>query len=134
MNLLQNGIRHTSAGGAIAVVARARGGVRGRPAEVLVQVVDTGEGIAPGDLPHIFEPTFRGEASRARTDGVCGSAGAGLGLAIARGIVAAHGGAMWADSPVPTETREAIAALADGVPLPHHARGAVVSFTLPAER
>ena len=54
---------------------------------VEVTVSDTGEGIRAEDLPHIFESFYRGEKSRSRATG-----GAGLGLAIARGIVQAHGG------------------------------------------
>jgi len=50
-------------------------------------VTDTGPGIAPRDLPHLFEPLYRGEASRNRETG-----GAGLGLAIAQRILRAHGG------------------------------------------
>ena len=60
---------------------------------VQVEIADSGEGIAPGDLPHIFEPFYRGEKSRARNGG-----GAGLGLTIARGIVEAHGGTICATS------------------------------------
>ena len=50
-------------------------------------VTDTGPGIAPRDLPHLFEPLYRGEASRNRETG-----GVGLGLAIAQRILRAHGG------------------------------------------
>jgi two-component system sensor histidine kinase BaeS len=60
---------------------------------VLVEVADSGEGIAPEDLPWIFDRFYRGEKSRSRATG-----GAGLGLAIARGIVEAHGGRIWAES------------------------------------
>ena len=54
---------------------------------VEVCVSDTGEGIRADDLPHVFESFYRGEKSRSRSTG-----GAGLGLAISRGIVHAHGG------------------------------------------
>jgi signal transduction histidine kinase len=54
-----------------------------------VAVEDTGEGISPEDQPHVFDRFFRGERSRSRDTG-----GAGLGLAIARGIVEAHRGTL----------------------------------------
>jgi signal transduction histidine kinase len=93
-NLLQNAIRHTPAGGTVSVAAHHRG------ARAEIEIADTGEGIAPGDLPHIFEPFYRGEKSRAR-DG----SGAGLGLAIARGIVEAHGGTIRVESEIGTGSR-----------------------------
>jgi signal transduction histidine kinase len=82
-NLVQNAIRHTPSGKQVSVTAQPRAGGK----QVEVEIVDAGEGIVPKDLPHIFEPFFRSEKSRAR-DG----SGAGLGLTIARGIVEAHGG------------------------------------------
>lgn len=60
---------------------------------VMVEVCDTGEGINSEDLAHIFERFYRGEKSRSRTTG-----GAGLGLAIAKGIVEAHGGQIGVES------------------------------------
>lgn len=83
-NLLVNGLRHTPAGGMITVgVAPLSGGF------LQFEVRDTGEGIAPEDLPRVFDRFYRGEKSRSRASG-----GAGLGLAIARGIVEAHGGSI----------------------------------------
>ncbi|NTU79275.1 MAG: cell wall metabolism sensor histidine kinase WalK [Chloroflexales bacterium] len=82
-NLLVNALRHTPPGGCIAVNAAALPG----EAQIAIEVADTGEGIAPEDLPHVFERFYRGEKSRSRASG-----GAGLGLTIARGIVEAHGG------------------------------------------
>jgi signal transduction histidine kinase len=89
-NLTSNALRHTPAGGRVHLAAR-------RPASgasgVEVEVVDTGEGIRPEDLPFVFDRFYRGEKSRSRATG-----GAGLGLAIARGIVEAHGGSIRVES------------------------------------
>jgi len=80
-NLMSNALRHTPAGGRVEVrVSR-------RLEEVLIQVSDTGGGVAEADLPMIFDRFYRGEKSRSAETG-----GAGLGLAIAKGIVEAHGG------------------------------------------
>jgi signal transduction histidine kinase len=92
-NLIGNALRHTPAGGRVEVRARrANGGVE-------VTVCDSGEGIRAEDLPKIFESFYRGEKSRSRATG-----GAGLGLAIARGIVQAHGGEIRVESQ-PGDTR-----------------------------
>ncbi|WKZ46845.1 MAG: ATP-binding protein [Anaerolineales bacterium] len=80
-NLIGNALRHTPANGRVSVW------VRRANQRVEVTVSDTGEGIQADDVPHIFERFYRGEKSRSRATG-----GAGLGLAIARGIVQAHGG------------------------------------------
>jgi signal transduction histidine kinase len=86
-NLLANALRHTEAGGAITL--RAEGadqeGVR-------IVVRDTGEGIPPEDLPHIFDRFWRGDRPGGR------GAGSGLGLAIAKQLVQAHGGRIRAAS------------------------------------
>ncbi len=80
-NLIGNALRHTPADGRVEVRAtRGNSGVE-------VCISDTGEGIRAEDIPHIFESFYRGEKSRSRATG-----GAGLGLAISRGIVQAHGG------------------------------------------
>ena len=89
-NLISNALRHTPADGTIAVRAEPRGEV------VQVEVTDTGEGIAPDDLPRVFERSYRGEKSRPRRE--ADDPGAGLGLAIARGLVEAHGGHISAES------------------------------------
>jgi len=90
LNLLDNALRHTEAGGHVAVAAHASA------TEVFLTVTDDGPGIAAADLPYLFDRFYRGDRSRTRTTG-----GSGLGLAIARQIVEAHGGCMWVDSPPP---------------------------------
>ena len=80
--LLDNAARHTPTGGTITVAARVQGG------DALMTVSDTGEGIPPDAIAHVFDRFYRADAARARDD----RRGAGLGLAIARGIVRAHGG------------------------------------------
>jgi two-component system OmpR family sensor kinase len=81
LNLLDNALRHTPAGDEVAV----RGTIEGTTARI--EVRDTGSGIDPQDLPHIFERFYRGDASRSRATG-----NSGLGLAIVHAIVEAHGG------------------------------------------
>jgi signal transduction histidine kinase len=98
-NLLTNALRHTPSDGAVAVRAEPR------PDEVEVSVEDTGDGLEPEAVARMFDRFWR--ADRARTS----SAGAGLGLAIARGLVEAHGGRIWAE--------------------PRAEGGTRVSFTLP---
>jgi len=94
-NLMSNALRHTPRGGTITVGATSRSMVAPGPSDgrVLVTVRDTGTGIPPEDLPHVFERFYRADRSRARATG-----GSGLGLTIAKQIVEAHGGQIWAQS------------------------------------
>ena len=100
-NLLINALRHTPEGGQVTVSTATTGDV------VEVAVTDSGEGIAPQDLPHVFDRFYRADRSRSRAGG-----GAGLGLAIVRAIVEAHGGQ--------------VSAVSDGP-----GRGSTFRFTLP---
>lgn len=85
VNLIHNAVKFTRPGGQIDVLASRQG------KEVLVAVRDTGVGIAPEELPRIFERFYK--ADRSRSGG-----GTGLGLSIARHLVQAHGGRIWAES------------------------------------
>jgi signal transduction histidine kinase len=97
-NLIQNAIRHTPADGSVVVRAAPAGDA------VEIEVADTGDGIAADERERVFEPFFRGGAQAARP-----SNGAGLGLAISRAIVEAHGGRIWlADAPAGTAVRFSI--------------------------
>lgn len=86
-NLLDNALRHTPVGGRVRVTAERAGG------SVRISVSDTGTGIAPEHLPHLFERFYRADAARDRAHG-----GSGVGLAIVRSITRAHGGSVSADS------------------------------------
>ncbi|HEX2089197.1 MAG TPA: ATP-binding protein [Actinomycetota bacterium] len=101
-NLLDNAYRFTPTGGVVTVrAARENGALR-------VSVQDTGPGIPAEHLPLVFERFYRADPSRSRNDG-----GTGIGLAIARSVVEAHGGKIWAESTV--------------------GKGATFSFVLPAD-
>ncbi|MFJ1600934.1 sensor histidine kinase [Streptomyces sp. NPDC088261] len=102
-NLVSNAIRHTPRGGVVTLRARAEG------AHVLIEVADTGGGIAADELPRVFDRFWRAEKSRSRQTG-----GSGLGLSIVRKLVEAHGGGVGVSSEV-------------GV-------GSVFTLTLPVER
>jgi two-component system, OmpR family, sensor kinase len=86
-NLVRNAVAHTEPGDRIVLSARARDG------RLEITVSDSGRGIPPDQLEHIFERFYRADASRPRDSG-----GSGLGLAIARAIVEAHGGRIRAES------------------------------------
>jgi len=117
-NLLSNAIRHTPEGGSVVcrviaehdrVHATRHPPSRSTPVgPVTFTVTDTGTGIPPEALPHIFERFYRVDRSRSRAEG-----GTGLGLAIAKQLVEAHGGRIWATSEL--------------IP------GTTVAFTLPAD-
>ena len=104
-NLLSNALRHTPGGGRVAVE------VENREDDVLFRVSDTGIGIAPDDVPRVFERFYRVEKSRSRSEARGGS---GLGLAISRALVEAMGGELWAESEGPD-------------------KGATFAFTLPPD-
>ncbi|GAA0896063.1 HAMP domain-containing sensor histidine kinase [Streptomyces asiaticus] len=86
-NLVTNALRHTPSGGAVSLRVHRTGD------EVLIEVADTGSGIAAEDLPHVFDRFWRADKSRCRRTG-----GSGLGLSIVRKLVQAHGGTVTASS------------------------------------
>ena len=89
-NLLDNALRHTPASGTVTIsAARSR-----KTGGVALSISDTGEGIPAEHLPHLFERFYRVDTARDRAHG-----GSGIGLAIARALVEAHGGQLTATSP-----------------------------------
>lgn len=104
VNLLGNALQYTPEGGQVTVTATYGQG------ELVVHVADTGIGIGPEHLPHLFERFYRVEKSRSRAGG-----GSGIGLTIARHLVEAHGGRIWAESGGPGQ-------------------GSTFTFTLPVAR
>lgn len=112
-NLLDNAVRHTPAGGTIRV------GLARRGERLVFTVADSGPGIAAEELPRLFTPLYRGASARDR-----GAGGVGLGLAIARRILEAHGGTLTAGNraeggaiftgTLPAARRQALAASGAG--------------------
>jgi two-component system OmpR family sensor kinase len=92
-NLLGNALRHTPAGGTITLCAGSEENPKNEAAYCWLAVQDTGEGISAEDLPHVFDRFYRADRARSRATG-----GVGLGLAIVRAIVEAHGGQISAAS------------------------------------
>lgn len=99
-DLLSNAVKYTERGGKISVSAESN------DEAFRLTVSDTGIGISPDDLPHIFERFYRADKSRNRSTG-----GSGIGLAVAKAIVEAHGGTITAQS--------------------EYGKGSVLTFTLP---
>ena len=86
-NLLTNALRHTPPGGRVTLTTRPE------PHEVALTITDTGEGILPTQLPHVFERFYRGDTARDRD-----RSGSGIGLTISKAIIDAHGGTITAHS------------------------------------
>jgi signal transduction histidine kinase len=88
VNLLDNAVRFTPDGGSITI------GAKSQPGEVLTWVKDSGKGVPEGELKKIFLEFFQIEPHTTRKHG-----GMGIGLSIAKGLIEAHGGRIWAESP-----------------------------------
>lgn len=119
-NLLQNALEHTPPGGSVLIRAARQ---KGKAAGVHVEVMDTGQGIPEGELPRIFDRFYRSEPSRSRAATRQNGTHAGLGLAIARALVEAHGGQIRASSPCTWWPEE--------VERPATGPGSIISFSLP---
>jgi len=89
-NLLTNALRHTPPGGRVTISTRPES------SEIAIAITDSGEGILPTQLPHVFERFYRGDSARDRD-----RSGSGIGLTISRAIIDAHGGTITAHSDGP---------------------------------
>lgn len=119
-NLLVNGIAYNRTGGAVAVDVARDGGW------AVVRVRDTGIGIAPEELPRIFDRFSRGESAREREP-----AGAGLGLAVAHSIAAAHGGSVACASELGASTEFVVRLPAAAAPVPADSSRVSASLSVP---
>lgn len=88
LNLVGNALQYTPPGGEVILQAQQEGG------QIILSIIDTGIGIPKEHLPHIFSRFYRVDKSRARVSG-----GSGIGLTIAKHIIEAHAGRIWAESP-----------------------------------
>lgn len=93
-NLISNALRYTPENGEITVLASQKDG------EAILRVTDTGRGIAVEDLHFVFDRFYRADKSRNRSSG-----GSGIGLAIVKQLVEAHGGKVWVESPIFTHSK-----------------------------
>jgi signal transduction histidine kinase len=93
-NLVSNALRYTPAGGEIRLKAEQSNG------KIILSIADNGAGIAPEDLPYIFERSFRGDRARQQVEGETG-----LGLAIAKSLVEAQDGELAVESQLNKGTR-----------------------------
>ena len=92
MNLIENAIRYTPKESPIEIRVRAK------KAELCVSVDDHGPGIPPSELNYIFESFYRGKQGSNGCEGTSPNEGSGLGLAVCKGFVEAHGGRIWAEN------------------------------------
>lgn len=108
-NLISNALHYTTEGGTITLQASSPVGSRALD----VSISDTGPGIDPDHIPYVFDRFYRADKSRTRSSG-----GSGLGLAIVKQLVEAHGGKVWVESPIYTDTLD-------------HGFGTKITFSLP---
>jgi signal transduction histidine kinase len=89
-NLLSNAVKYSPNGGEIRISGQVHTG------QIVICISDQGPGIAPGDIPYIFDRFYRSTEASKRTKG------AGLGLFLSRAVIEAHGGRIWVD-PMPDQ-------------------------------